>query len=1273
MVRSISSGLLALFLIWGGAHSAQAQQAVDAKWIWFDAGDPAKDAPAGKVWFRKEIRAEEPSTGAATVACDDEFTLWVNGRKIGSGGGNKPFRFSLSGIVERGTNVFAVEAVNKEGRAGLLVDAEIRGQSGHKIPCDTNAEWKATTTAPQGEAWLMPRFEEKGWKAVKVIGGHAESPWKEISFATGELDRFQVADGFELKKIAGHDVVGSVIAITWGNRGRLIASQERGPILNVIDTDGDGTFDKATVYSDKVKSCQGLCVVGDNLYAVGDGPQKAGLYLLPDRDHNDEADEVILLVNQDGGIGEHGPHDVVLGPDGWLYHNLGNHAWIKNTPEATTPCRDYEEGYLLEPAFEDANGHAVGIKAPGGTIWRFTPDGKKWYAETVGFRNQYDIAFNQQGDLFTFDSDMEWDVNTPWYRPVRINHCIPGAEFGWRSGAKNWPEWYFDSLPGTIDVGRGSPTGVLFYEHTQFPEKYRGAMLNCDWSMGRIIVGYLKKNGATYSGEFDNLVTGNPLNVSDIEVDRDGSVVFATGGRGTEGGLYRVIHTEGAAKASKTLKAESVADALAMPQPQAAWSREAIAAIKTKAGDQWAKALQERIRDPKGSPADKVRALTLLTQHGPKPEASLLYAAASDAHASVRQFATLLLGDHPTPETATHLTKLLADKDVVVQRRACEAFVRTGLEAPVDPLIKLLASSDRWLRFAARLPLERIPVTKWKSQVLSHTDPNVQLNGLLALYRQKSLTSEEAFPVLKKLFARGDRQSIGLDTRRMLELVLIRDNSADPAVAQSRKEIGETLLKEFSQQTGSKDAAAIGSPLARESGELLAWMNVSGAVAPLLAAINKTADQPTQTHYALCLRYLRDGWTFDDKQKLLDWYESTRDWEGGNSLQGFLRNIVSGCLDRFTPEDRRTFVLAWKERPHATRLILSASQPQQVQGFDQVISTVLAEIEKQPGAGQEMAALTVDVLSRSASPESQALLRKLFDDNADRRDLLARALAKHPIAENVPYLLRGIASGDKTTTQLCVQALLSSDYKASKPEEFRGVILAGFKLGQEGGKAVANLLKKWTGSDVSPDNVPAALAHYQEWFAEKYPDEPRPEPATVDTEKTRYSVQQLLEFFEGNPAAAKGDVARGRQVFAKANCIKCHRFLKEGEGVGPDLTTLRRRFQKKEIVEAVLLPSQVISDQYAAVTVQTVDGLVYTGMPLPNPGSNKLLLLLSDATRLEIAPEKIEEKAKSRVSVMPDGLFKDLTLEEIADLFAFLETSKNNPEPAGAAAATGGK
>ena len=49
-------------------------------------------------------------------------------------------------------------------------------------------------------------------------------------------------------------------------------------------------------------------------------------------------------------------------------------------------------------------------------------------------RNPFDIAFNHDGELFTYDADMEWDIGEPWYRPTRINHVISGAEFGFRNG-----------------------------------------------------------------------------------------------------------------------------------------------------------------------------------------------------------------------------------------------------------------------------------------------------------------------------------------------------------------------------------------------------------------------------------------------------------------------------------------------------------------------------------------------------------------------------------------------------------------------------------------------------------------------------------------------------------------------------------------------------------------------------------------------------------------------------------------------------------------------
>ena len=95
-----------------------------------------------------------------------------------------------------------------------------------------------------------------------------------------------------------------------------------------------------------------------------------------------------------------------------------------------------------------------------------------------GLRNPYDLAFNRDGELFIHDADMESDEGTTWYRPTRLCHVIPGGEYGWRSGWSKWPDYYVDSLPAALDTGRGSPAGIVAYNHFMFPARYHGMHLH---------------------------------------------------------------------------------------------------------------------------------------------------------------------------------------------------------------------------------------------------------------------------------------------------------------------------------------------------------------------------------------------------------------------------------------------------------------------------------------------------------------------------------------------------------------------------------------------------------------------------------------------------------------------------------------------------------------------------------------------------------------------------------------------------------------------------
>src|SRR4029434_4011181 len=120
----------------------------------------------------------------------------------------------------------------------------------------------------------------------------------------------------------------------------------------------------------------------------------------------------------------------------------------------------------------------------------------------------------------------------------------------------------------------------------------------------------------------------------------------------------------------------------------------------------------------------------------------------------------------------------------------------------------------------------------------------------------------------------------------------------------------------------------------------------------------------------------------------------------------------------------------------------------------------------------------------------------------------------------------------------------------------------------------------------------------------------------------------------------------------------CHRFNGKGERIGPDLSAVSQRFTQKEILESIIYPNQVVADQYASKVV-TGNGKTYTGIAVKNPDGG-MTVLQSDGQKIQLAAADIEDVRASKLSAMPEGLANRLTLEQIADLFAYLMKS---PEP----------
>ena len=361
-------------------------------------------------------------------------------------------------------------------------------------------------------------------------------------------DRLHGPKGFKVDLLytVPRDTQGSWVNLAVDPKGRLITSDQYGKLYRVTPPPLDskpGVEPKVEEIKVAIGEAQGLLWAFDSLYVVVNtgGKFPSGLYRVTDTNGDDALDQVELLRKLEGS-GEHGPHGVVLAPDGKsLYVVAGNATKLPKLSGSLVP-RVWGEDNLL-PRLPDGNGFMKDEKAPGGSICRVSPDGKDWVLESMGYRNSFDLAFNRAGDLFTFDSDMEWDMNTPWYRPTRVCQAASGADFGYRNGAGKWPTYYFDSLPPVVNIGPGSPTGVTFGYDARFPAKYQDALYLCDWSYGKLYAAHLAPEGSTYGATVEEFITGAPLPLTDIVVNPlDGAMYFAIGGRKVTSGLYRVTY-----------------------------------------------------------------------------------------------------------------------------------------------------------------------------------------------------------------------------------------------------------------------------------------------------------------------------------------------------------------------------------------------------------------------------------------------------------------------------------------------------------------------------------------------------------------------------------------------------------------------------------------------------------------------------------------------------------------------------------------------------------
>lgn len=1301
-------GLILLVLGWPLASNSRGEE---AQWIWSYGTTAEQPIPVGQhCFFRKPINLRVAAEVRIEIAADDEYELFVNGKQIGRGTTSRNVdQYNASEYFEVGRNVVAVKVVNRTGdTAALAARVAVKPSNSDKwFTFSSDPSWK--TSVQPSELWQTVVFNDRLWGAATSFGILGETvPWDQadtraaaaaqmpasvtqtpvpqspattpaadaISRPNGtapssdvplppsiestadngvaqptesqQRERFQIQKGFGIQRILNDDKIGSVIAMTFNEFGHLLISQEGGPLLLAYDDNQDGIPETVRTYCEEVSSCQGILALNGQVFVTAEGPEGSALYKLTDADRNgtlEKVEAIVKFVDYNGKSahpGEHGAHGVRLGPDGMIYVALGSHVKaVGNVGEGQT-YRDPYEGDLL-PRYEDPAGHGLGVKAPGGTVIRTNIDGSVIERVAGGLRNPYDVVFHSGGNLFVHDADMEADVDTAWYRPNAVFDVTEGGEFGWRTGWAKWPEYYFDRLPDMLDTGRGSPTGGICYEHYAFPVRYQNTLFLADWSEGRILNVRLKPHGASFDAESEVFLQGQPLNVTDLEVGPEGALYFCTGGRSTAGGIYRVIYKGEVPDRMKNL-GTGIAAAVRQPQIESAWTRQEIASIKTELGDQWNQLVAGVAYSDDNPPDYRVRAMTLMQLFGPIPSEELLLELSKADSELVRAKAALMLGREPEEAGKERLVALLEDDSPAVRRAACEAMLRGNVTPPnTEALLDVIASGDRTLAFVGRRLLERMPAKDFQEEVLTTDQTRTAIVGMLALVNidQSESTALAVLERCSQMMTGFLSDADFIDVLRLCQVTLHRSGiDADKVVP-----LGKQIAEEF----------PAGEPrINHEVIRLAAYLQAESLADRAIEYLESDAPHESRTLVAMCLQSMSNGWDARHRFAILKFFEKAANRTTSGALPMYMTNVTRDFASTLSKDDLQAIL----EQGHVWQNAALAAIYKVDRPIDQKTTKTLLQLDQRLRNNEEVRDVQrrlrmgiVALLATSPADEAADYLRELWRDEPQRRAVLAMALSAQPEGENWDYLVRSLNLVDLDAGEEVVRSLRTVDVATDDPMALRHLILLGVRAEQDGREFenVEKLLEHWTGMQ-RPEGGQQSMRPWQKWYAGAYPD--RPPAVLPKADESKWDFEQLVSYLEGDKGHA-GEPIQGKLAFTKASCAQCHRFGSYGESIGPDLSGIAKRFTKREIVEAILYPGHVVSDQYASKKVLTLDGKVYVGMVSEQADGTLVIRDARNNTSM-VAARDVDQILPSTSSIMPSGLIDDLTLQEISDMMAYL-------------------
>ncbi|MFO1019604.1 MAG: c-type cytochrome [Planctomycetales bacterium] len=296
------------------------------------------------------------------------------------------------------------------------------------------------------------------------------------------------------------------------------------------------------------------------------------------------------------------------------------------------------------------------------------------------------------------------------------------------------------------------------------------------------------------------------------------------------------------------------------------------------------------------------------------------------------------------------------------------------------------------------------------------------------------------------------------------------------------------------------------------------------------------------------------------------------------------------------------------------------------------------------------------------SPENRAQLRTLYDNLAVRNAALI-SLGNRPEAADREKFVEGL---DSAQLEVLTASLGALEKLPASGDAAENVMLVRTlrRLGTDKSEfplrdRVVQLLERNTGKQFpyypGPQGAvpqPEAVKAWTDWAMEAFPQQAA-SGLSGGSEADVKEVKRLLAVVPWE----MGNAERGRKVFETRACHQCHMGQR---ALGPDLAGVTGRFSREDLLNAIILPNRDVSSRYHTTMIETAQGKVYSGL-IVYESVDGILMRNSTNQTFRFEANEITARRKLSTSLMPTGLLKDATPEQVADLVAYLHTLKPKP------------